>query len=219
LAAKPYHVRARDRAEKWCHAADTACDPIRTTAGPEKYLGDDWAIEAATSVHCTLEGAVTPATHHGDDVRDSSGRRVTGDLVSHDDIQRAVVVEIDSNNRRRIEARRVREVHARVERAVPAAAKQGETDGGTVDGYDQIECPITVEVASGERLSRAGDRELHPGLESAVAVSQHEGRRVDAQPRQIELAVAVEVRDEVIAPERRVIPPRKGRRLRRGGPR
>jgi hypothetical protein len=73
--------------------------------------------------------------------------------VGDDDVDLAVVVEVDGRDCGRVEAGRVGEVHRRAERAVAVAREQREPDFRVVDGDDEVESSVAIEVAGRDVLA------------------------------------------------------------------
>jgi sRNA-binding protein len=135
--------------------------------------------------------------------------------VGDDDVELAVVVELDGDDCGRVEARRVGEGRRRTERAVAVAREQRKANLRVVDGDDEVESSVAVEVAGREVLTRTSDRIVDPRAERPGAVVQTDRGGRSPCPSQVKTSVAVEVSDDVVVSEDGVVRSGEGWRRRR----
>jgi hypothetical protein len=80
----------------------------------------------------------------------------------------------------------------------------------------EVDVPVAVEVTGREVLLEVRDGELGARREATGAVVQQHRNGLDGATREVQAPVAVEVGRNEVAPDLRVVAPRKRRRLRRG---
>jgi len=96
--------------------------------------------------------------------------------VGDDDIELAVVVEVDGDDCRRVETGRIGEVHRCLEGAVAVAGQQRKADVRIVDGDDQIKSSVAVEVSCREVLRPICHRIFDSRAERPGPIGQEDRR-------------------------------------------